>query len=166
MSVQSKPLINGQVITARSGNVLTGILMLAFGIPMWILGAKYSLDGWVLGLNILADTLTLPVDIPRATGWWVSIAVVLGAAYSYVEVAVRPKRTMAFTLLLAVILLMFLSHATDVGSTFLAAVSPEPNAWQIARWAADTVWPAALWSLALTYLPEILIIAGIKQFGR
>lgn len=147
----------------RGGAPLAGALMLAFGVPMWILGAKYSLDGWVLGLNILADALTLPARLPLASGWWALLAAPLGLAYSYVEVWVRPKRGRAQHVA-AVVILMALTHATDVGSTFLAAVTVPGDAWMLARWAAAELWPAGLWALALTYIPELLIITGVRQF--
>lgn len=162
MSVSSIDLKDGAPARGRSisGAPLAGALMLAFGLPLWILGAKYSLDGWVLGLNIVADALTLPATLPRASGWWALLAAPLGLAYSYVEVKVRPKWGGPATRMLSVALLFLLTHGTDIGSTFLVAVTPAEGAWPLARWAADAMWPAGLWAAFLTYCPEVLLLAG------
>lgn len=172
-NVRSVPLVNGEPVgvakvrAPKSGAPLAGVLMLAFGLPLWVIGAKYSLDGWVLGLNIVGGVFDLPAVVPQVSGWWaLGLAAGLGLCYSYVEVWVRPRGGVRLSVLLATLILMLLTHITDVGSTAIAALSPAPGAWPIALWAAAQVWPAALWALFLTYIPEVLIIGGVSQFRR
>lgn len=165
MSIKSLDLIDGVPVRApKHSTALAGVLMLAFGVPLWILGAKYSLDGWAIGLNILGDALTLPARLPMARDWWALLCVPLGLCYSYVEIWVRPRRSMAFTAGLAIVVLMLLTHITDVGSTYLAITTPSATAWALHAWAAREAWPAALWALFLTYTPEVLILGGVRMF--
>jgi hypothetical protein len=165
MTVKSIDLADGAPVKARglSGAPLAGALMIAFGLPLWMLGAKYSLDGWVLGLNIVADALTLPATLPRVSGWWALLAVPLGAAYSYVELKVRPSWGGKASRVLAMLLLFLLTHGSDIGSTFLVAVTPAEGAWPLAAWAAEAMWPAALWAVVLTYAPELLLWNGWRM---
>ena len=45
-----------------------GLMMILFGLPLWALGAKYTLDGEVIGINMLAAFLELPARVPAPTG--------------------------------------------------------------------------------------------------
>jgi len=165
MSVTTADLKDGAPVKGRavSGAPLAGALMLAFGLPLWLLGAKYSLDGWVLGMNVLLEAVTIPARLPRVAGWWALLALPLGVAYSYVEVKVRPKWGGPVSRMLATLLLFLLTHGTDIGSTFLVAVTPAEGAWPLAVWAAEALWPAALWAAFLTYCPEVLLWAGWRM---
>ena len=105
--------------------------------------------------------------LPFASGWWaLGLAGMLGLCYSYVEVWVRPRKSARIGAMVATVVLMLLTHTTDVGSTFLAAMTPAADAWPLAQQAAANVWPAGLWALFLTYIPEVLIVGGAAQFRR
>src|SRR5262245_23956263 len=47
--------------TRRAPSMLIPACMaLLFGLPIWIVGARYTLDGWVIGLNLIAQIADLP----------------------------------------------------------------------------------------------------------
>lgn len=169
MAVRSEELINGrtreEIATPRTRNIPGGLLALAFGVSLWAIGAKYSLEGWVLGLNIVGDVLGLPADLPAPVGWWNLVCLPLGIGYSLVELRVRAKWQGWSNMkpFIATVFLMFLAHGTDIGSTILSALAPSQNAWPVAVWAAQAMWPAAVWGIFLTYLPEQLILLGKKM---
>ena len=173
-NVKSSPLTGGELAESKSSRRIApsmdapaaAIMMLAFGLPLWAIGAKYSLDGWTIALNIAATVLELPTRLPEPSGWWNLLFLPLGIAYSLVETRARlPKAARAGTWI-AVALAIGLTHLTDAGSTYLAVASPGADAWPLAIWVAQQVWPAALWAGFLTYVPEILIITGLRLLGR
>jgi hypothetical protein len=140
-------------------------LLFLFGAPLWLAGARYTLDGWLTGANFLAGWLHTPWRVP-ALEWRVYLGLVigLGLAYSAVEVALyttaRARRLGRVpTVLWALWLLVLL---TDIGSTFLGVITPEPGAPPLATWAAQTWVVAGIWSTVLTFGPEWFIIGGTK----
>lgn len=142
-----------------------GLLMLGAGAGLWLLGARYSIDGWARGLTMLGVVANLPIQVtpPTGTDAYVPTAI-LGLVYSLAELKVRPNRIMlqyagvkAFAILLIGVLLV---HGSDIGSTFLALSAPAPNAWPVHVWATELVAPLALWAIILTYVPELLILIG------
>ena len=75
---------------ARSGiGAPAGLMMILFGLPLWALGAKYTLDGVVIGINMLAAFLELPARVPAPTGWWNLLLIPIRLLFSYVESSVR-----------------------------------------------------------------------------
>lgn len=149
--------------TAPEPGIEAGIGMIVLGIILWTLGASHSLDGWVLGLNLVIDVVHLPVQVPPIAGYWRLLFIPLGIIYSLIEIRLgMPRRRVGFGEWLAVLFLLLIVHATDVGSTALFVILPPAGAWPLHQWAA-TVWPAAgAYSIGLTYLPEILIMQGIR----
>lgn len=145
-----------------------GLLMLAFGAPLWLWGAKYSLDGWIIGLNMLLENiLHVAARIPQPSGWWMLIIIPLGILYSFVEVKVRPRWGASWQVLIAMIVLFLLAHGTDLGSTFAGVTAaPAPNAWPLTRWVATNFYAASVWAVILTYLPEVLILVGMSFIVR
>jgi hypothetical protein len=136
------------------------------GAILWPLGARYCLEGWVYGLNILLALLNLPARIPMPVGWWWLIFVPLGLLYSTVEIRVQFGPPPSWAHLpswgLAMILLLLI-HGTDIGSTFAGYLSPPKGAWSIHVWAAgDGRWALGLWAIVLTYLPERAFMLGLR----
>jgi hypothetical protein len=173
VTVTSKPIENGKPVETRAAPkreslAPAGIAALMFGIPLWFVGARYTLDGWRLGVNIAALHVGLPIDIPVITGWWSLLLVPVGSIYSFVEVRYNPIRFFqeySFTVALIFLVLWGATHGTDLGSTFLSATTIQPDAWAISKWIAEHLWAATLWTVFLTYLSERLILAGIKWTG-
>lgn len=174
MAVTSQELRNGEPIPqaapqGRSPAFAAAVMLLLFGVPLWLVGARYTFDGWMTALNMLLAWLRLPLWVP-SMDWrlYFVIVIALGVLYSRVEVRMfgtaRRGRALAMPgFLWALWVLVLLS---DVGSTFLGVITPAPDSWPITRWVAAT-WPAAgTWSVVLTFLPEWLIIGAMQLLRR
>jgi hypothetical protein len=147
---------------------IVGATALAIGVPLWIFGAKWTLEGLILGSNLLLSWLTLPAALPMPTGWWVLLAVIPGALFSIIEVIFRPLARRGdrmqpapplFWLIWAVLVV------ADVGTTYIG-YRGEAHQWAFAaQVAAYPVWSGA-WALVLTFAPEWLIIGGLRLISR
>lgn len=138
-----------------------GIFGLAIGIPVWLLGAHYSLTGWIIGLNLTSTMIGVGAQlvVPEPVGLArVALIVLLGLIYSAAELLGRPPRHVRWQVWLLCAGLIGLVHLTDAGSTFLSVMRPAADAWPASRWLATQPIIAALWSAALTYLPEATLI--------
>jgi len=143
--------------------------MLTVGMVLWTLGAGASLDGWIIGINLISSVRRLSdVPIPLLSGMiQIPLIALVGLLYSCNELFLRPKRTYSLSTNIAVVMLILLTHATDVGSTYLSVTTLRENAWELQTWAANLVVPAAIYSVFLTYVPELLILQAVKMFrGR
>lgn len=162
-TVRSEPLINGQPIeprakSARSALWPVGVAALLFGGPLWLIGASYSLIGWILGLNLVSAAARLPFVLPQPRGWWILLFIPLGLLYSYVEVH-HPSRTSVLRILVFVLIIL-----SDLVTTYLSVTAAD--ATTVSRWAAQTFWAAGIWTAILTFLPEYLILGGMKLMRR
>jgi hypothetical protein len=148
--------------TRRPSLIVPGIMALLFGVPIWVIGARYTLDGWVIVLNLIAGVTHLPFVLTAPAGMWSLLLFPIGIGYSLIEVRYRPRgaRTFAPWLVWALVIV------SDYGSTYIAATTPPADAWAITAWMATTVPAAALWTAVLTFLPETLIMAGIRWIAR
>jgi hypothetical protein len=142
-----------------------GVMACAFGLPLWFVGARYSRDGWIWGVNLFSEWMGWPMraQVPVYPKD-VFLLLVIGVLYSLIERAWFFYRRVRgrFTLLLLFVAIYVLVNATDVGSTLLGVLTPADDAWPITHWLAATLPAAGAWSLVLTYLPEVLIIGGIR----
>ncbi|MEI8165130.1 MAG: hypothetical protein WCG26_02090 [Chloroflexales bacterium] len=68
-----------------SGLALSGVGFL-FSLALWIVGARYTVDGVLAMTNALLDFLTIPAHIPIPSGWVLYLALApIPVAYSLVE---------------------------------------------------------------------------------
>lgn len=140
-----------------------GVALLIIGGLLWLAGAKYTLMGWVAGLNWFLGWLALPARIPVPVGWWVLLLVPVGLLYSVIEVK-RPWRHGRTRSALYYVIWTFLVFS-DVITTFLGVVNPTVGAWELSRQVA-VLWPLAfVWAVTLTFLPEWMI-GGARTFLR
>jgi hypothetical protein len=146
-----------------------GIIALIVGSALWVLGARYTLEGLITVGNLLLELIGIPARLPRPSGWYWLLAAVPGLLYSLVEVWFRPgpaPRWASVPNWLISLLLVALIHASDVGSTFAGYLFPPAGAWALHTWAAtDGRWLLFIWAIILTYLPERLIILGLQWTG-
>jgi hypothetical protein len=141
-----------------------GIVAIVLGVLLWLIGARYTLEGIVYALNLGLEFTRLPARVPTPSGWWWALALPLGLVYSVAEVMIPfgPPRSWQHVPQWALMLIALgVVHGSDVGSTFLGYLAPTANPWPMHTWAAATLWPLFLWGIALTYLPERLILSGI-----
>lgn len=145
--------------------IAVAALALAFGLTFWAVGGKYTLDGWVTGLNILLGFLQVPARIPRPVGWWVLLFIPLALAYSWVEVRARPPLVPrgAFDRWAVAFLLWGIVILSDIGSTFAGIQSPGPRPWPVSVWLAENDLAGGVWAVILTFVPEALILYALRQ---
>lgn len=154
---QSKP--------QKARNVPVGVALAIFGGTLWLIGARYTLDGWVWGVNLLLSWLSLPVSIPRPVSWFVLLALPLGVLYSAVETGIWYRRSAAAIRSPLFWLAWLAIVGTDVFSTWLGVRVVQPDSWLLTQQVAANGWAALVWALVLTFLPEWAIL-GARFFLR
>jgi hypothetical protein len=164
--VRSVPLDNGahpqRSPLGPSGWAIAAALFI-FGAIGWLMGARYTLEGWIVGLNIFVSWLGLPLTVPRVAGWFVLLCVPAGFIYSRVEVAAWQARYRKVAHFWVAWLLIV---ASDVGSTFLGVRYPPESAAPLALQVAAVPGIAFAWSVVLTFLPEWLMMGAVKLLRR
>lgn len=140
------------------------IVLLTFGALGWIAGGKYTVEGWVVALNMFARWVGIEQQLSVPRGWWlVGAVIVSGVIYSRVELlAWRNTVHRLPTFWIGWVLIVL----TDVGSTLLGIVNPPPDAAPVFLQLAATPAAAILWALVLTAAPEYLILGGMRLFRR
>ena len=177
MTVRSAPLQDGQAVEdARAGRRVrrgrhvqwsVGLALLAFGAPAWVVGGRYTVEGWAIWLNRLAGWLGIPEQLAAPAGWallgWVAA---LGLIYSRVEVAHRPWSRASGRWVLAAPLAWVawvLVVGTDLGTTYEGLIAPPAagaDAWRIDLAASEGA--AGVAAILLTFGPEWLILGAWK----
>lgn len=141
-----------------------GLTLIAFGLVMWVAGARFTVDGARIGLNLLLSWLGVPTQIaPLRWETLLFLIALVGWVCSRVEVKNFPVRRVGGKLLFigaAGLIGWGLTSATDLGTTVLGVLNPGPRPWPIVQWVAVTPWATALVSVVLTFLPEWMIVAG------
>lgn len=172
MTIESKPLKDGQPLTAREQRnghepppprrsafwdripvVVIGWALLAV---WWAAGAKYTIDGLPLVVNVIADFFHIPLSLARIADWhWYAVLCWLPVAISFVERRNRPRRRLLGSgTMVAVVVIWCLVCGLDLGSTWLAVTTPEPTAWTLARQLATIPPLAGVWTALTTFAPE------------
>lgn len=146
------------------GEWALGLALLAFGALAWLASAKYTLIGWVIGLNTALAWLGLPLNVPAPIGYAILLAIPLGVVYSRVETRVWQGSRNIFRAPLFWIGWIIIV-ATDVGSTYLGVRAPAADAWPITIQIASSAGVSFVVSLVLTFIPEWMIL-GARRFLR
>lgn len=169
-AVREEALEDGQprTLTPKNPGIrVGGILLMVFGVLLWIAGSRYTLMGWHYGLNWFMAWLGLPAQLPPIVSYGVLLALPVGLLYSLVELrrpwTYRIKERDALVLYWIIWVLIVVS---DVGSTFLGVKQPGVGATRLAQQVAANDGAAALWSLFLTFIPEWFILGARKLFRR
>ncbi len=143
------------------------IALVIVGSLLWLAGAKYTLLGWVTGLNWFLGWLDLPARIPAPVGYYMLIMIPVGLLYSLVEVK-RPwkhrsknsERTALYWVVWALLVV------SDIGTTFMGVSNPPSNAWAISHQLAEIWLLAGAWAAVLTFVPEWMITGALKLIRR
>ncbi len=167
-AVRSEPLTNGKPVQRQAKPQASlyalAVVLFIFGGIGWIAGGKYTVEGWVVALNMFARWIGIGQQLTVPRGWWlVGAVVVSGFLYSKVELLALRNTVQRMPAFWISWLLIFV---TDVGSTFFGVISPAPDAAPLFHQLATMAPVAFVWSLVLTLLPEYLILGGIKLFKR
>lgn len=150
-----------------------GIAAIAASLLLWVPGSRYALDGWTLAINVVLEIAQSGVVLPLATGLAALLLIPVGLVYSFAEKNVVPyerqtlpdgQRKLIFYGW-AALFAWAIVHGTDLVATWKGFTTLGADAWPITRWAATTLWASIVWSVVLTYLPEMLFIAGWKWIG-
>lgn len=168
-AVRSEPLTNGKPVARAlsAGDWAIGVALIIFGSIGWLTGARYTLFGWVAGLNLFLSWLGLPVAVPVPSGWWILAMVPIGLVYSRVEMQVWKAHKRHGSALALFVIGWLLIVATDVGTTYLGVrMQPPADAWPITQSIATSAFLAFVWAAILTFVSDWLILGGIKLLGR
>lgn len=148
----------------RGSLYVLAIVLLGFGVLGWIAGGKYTIEGWIVALNMFARWIGVEQQLSVPRGWWLIAAIVAsGVVYSRVELLAwrnTVHRMPSFWIGWILIVL------TDVGSTLLGVLNPARDAAPIFHQLAQTAPAAIGWALILTAAPEYLMLSGWRLFRR
>ena len=181
--VRSQELKDGKPVASGSSRDLlgragrsapwraVGLVALVVGLVLWLIGARYTTLGGARGIGLLAGVFGLDIVVPLPTGWsLLGLTVLVGALVSLTEFGARPRRSFFSASLvsgLVLLLIWLLVIAADIASTYIGVTAlTGVDSWPLTRWLASTVWAAGTWSAFLTFVPELLIIGGIRWFWR
>lgn len=175
MTVKSVDLKDGQPVgrqyTAINWGLkwrATGAFAFLLGVPLWLVGARFTTLGAPGMIALTFSLFRISVHIPLPDGWTLFyLTIIVGAVISAAEFGCRPRRSFfAQSLLMGAVLFLVwsIANAGDLGSTFIGVTTPHADSWPITIWVAETTWAAIAVTIFLTYLPELLMIAGIRWF--
>lgn len=161
------PVRSESMAAARSGGEWAiGAALIIFGLLGWLSGARYTLFGWVIGLNLFLVWLGLPITVPVPTGWWILAMVPIGLVYSRVEMQVWKAHKRHGQALALFVVGWLLIVATDVGSTYLGVRTPPTDAWPITQSIAASAFFAFAWAALLTFVSDWLILGGWRLLRK
>lgn len=152
----------GIALPLRAGLLMLALLAVAIAVPGWVRGARYTVEGWAIVVQVVLDILTLPVRVRVPAGSTLAILVLAaGAAYSVAEVFARPRQSwlrLGVGTLALLVLLWLVLIGTDIGTTVIGVLNTPPTAWTAEQWIAARPPAAALYGFFLTFYPETLTV--------
>lgn len=182
MTVQSKPMVDGQVREATTpqptashkGAWATGFAAIAIGAILWTVGGKYTFDGWLVWINGFFAWLQLPIVIADPVGWWRLLFIPVAFVYSRVEVRHRPfwRKGGSWQFVRDPVFwgAWLFIVGTDIGTTFTGSKQPSAQVWGMLQPAmlqiANSDVLSVAWSIVLTFAPEWLILGGVWLLKR
>lgn len=162
MTIRSENLNDGQRVEkpARISpeNIAVAAALVFFGGLAWIIGGKFTIEGWATWLNHIGAYLGIDGSLQAPRGWTlVGTTIVVGVIYSFVELRIRSRAARTQPLFWLVWIPIIL---TDVGSTFFGLQAVAPTDPLVVRQVA-AIWPlAALIAAVLTFVPEYMILGA------
>lgn len=147
-----------------------GLLALLIGLGLWLIGARYTTLGAPRIVQLLAGLFGIEASVELPSGWsLLTLTIAIGAVISLTEFGARPRRaffsfSLVFGLVLFLIWLMVIT--ADISSTYIGVTTVRPDSWPLTIWLASTIWASGGWSMFLTFVPELFIIAGTRWLVR
>jgi len=151
------------------GLALSGVGTL-FSLALWVIGARYTVDGVLAMFNALLAFLTVPARIPISPGWVVYLALApIPLAYSLIEwqqvpLAQREGRWRAAPLGQWVVWLIV--YAMDAVTTWNGLGVVDRNAPLLVQQLAAAIWGRTVITAVLTIGPEALLRSMASIFRR
>jgi hypothetical protein len=146
-----------------SSYLAVGLFLLIIGTPLWIVGARYTVDGAIVAINWFLNWLTIPHQVhrPQWEGYllWIAAA---GLAFSIIEVRHRPRRIPKNNKEALTGAAWCIAVVIDLGTTYLAVTNPGRGAWPITYWIAGNITAAGAWTILATFGPEWAIMGAWK----
>lgn len=141
-------------------------------VPLWIVGATYSLDGLIRAAQgfvfWLTSTIGLPpVALPPIRSLWIYLlmAGLIGLIFSRIEIGQWHRfRKSGWYIGLGALIVWAVTNAVDLGSTFAGVTAPGPVFFPLQAWVNTNALPALTWSIIVTYLPEALLLFAIRRW--
>ena len=149
------------------------MIALAFGLPLWFAGARFTRDGWYVWLNIFFDWIHFPIRVEvTTTANHIATLLAFGIAYSTAEQSwraigwVRSRLLSRLSVWQAVTVFALLTAAvilTDVGSTAVGIAAELQGAkTPIAMLIRDNLPIRIIIGALLTYIPDWAILFAIS----
>jgi hypothetical protein len=135
-----------------------GLLILGL---WWLAGARWTIDGAPLLLNVFLDFLRFPADwrfapvttfAPYLWFCWLPIGI---SIVEHVYAPWRNSRRSGILVLLFLVLIWFIVTSGDWSSTYLALKHPQPGAWPLTLQIASSPLLAGVLTTLTTFVPEI-----------
>lgn len=143
-----------------------GIFSIVVGGVLWLIGARYTVMGLPTVIEALFGRFNIALRPELPTGWpLLYLTIAIGAIISAAEFGCYPRRRFfdhAIGAGVALFLIWLTANAADLSSTYtgVTEITPAMNAND--TWVATHQWAAAIWTLFLTYVPELVIIGGVR----
>jgi hypothetical protein len=157
MAVTSKPLGQEPIRITRARyelNAIVGALIgLLIGAVVWIFGARYTVDGLILGSNTILSFLTIPLHIAPRWEYYLYLAP-LPILFSAVEWTCSPfgrNRVTHGGLIMAWVVVV----AIDTASTLIGLASATTPAFIV--WIVSSITGIVILSIVLTFGPELMM---------
>ena len=172
MSVQGRPFTATPVRGISWGLKwrAVGLFAVILGMPLWLIGARFTTLGAPGVIQLVFGLFRIPVTIPLPNGWTLFVlTIIVGAVISATEFGCRPRRSFFSQSILTgfvLFLVWLIANAGDLSSTFIGVTTPQMDSWPLTVWVAHTSWAAISFTIFLTYLPELLMIAGIRWLTK
>lgn len=147
------------------GRAMMGVVGILIGVVLWLIGARYTIDGaiWIINAILawfhIANRI-MPVDgIGYVPALLVPIAVSMAEWHAPIKLetgrwSMRP---------LNVWVVWFVVVALDVLSTFFGLRTPDPHAWPIMQEVARSLTVSGILAVVLTFAGEWLIRKGLQD---
>jgi hypothetical protein len=141
------------------------------GIVIWIIGAKYTVDGIVVVTNLLLAFLTIPYQILLPLPWVMYIPLgTIPLIFSCVEWTRPPRqrsvvgtRTITVWQPFDMICIWLIIVSLDLLTTFYGVANPSKDAWTITQFIASYSVLTGSITAILTFWPEYVIKSRFRK---
>lgn len=143
---------------------------LVIGTVVWVIGARFTIDGVIWVANWLLGFVRAPTRIPLPLAWQVYLALApVPLLFSVVEWRNSPRQRRGDRVVwlpVSLIWVWIIVSAMDLTTTFLGLGTNQQPASDLARWFVTTTWAKGIATAFLTFWPEWLVKAMLGIIRR